>query len=243
MIRLEGVYKSFGTKRVLIDMNLHVQRGETFVILGPSGIGKSVTLKHIVGLVKPDRGSVVVAGVDVTTASAEQLYEVRSKIGYLFQSGALINWLTVAENVALPLKEHTNQTSYEVSRRVDELLAQVQMLHARDNYPADISGGMRKRAALARVLAGTPSIVLYDEPTAGLDPIMTMTIAKLIRRVQREFEVTSIVVTHDMPAAWEIADRVGMINEGHLIEIGTADEIRRSQNPVVSRFIRGQVSE
>jgi phospholipid/cholesterol/gamma-HCH transport system ATP-binding protein len=243
VIVLEGVYKNFGSKRVLADMNLRVERGETFVIIGPSGIGKSVTLKHIVGLVKPDRGRVIVADVDVGNANGDQLYEIRSKIGFLFQSGALINWLTVSQNVALPMVEHTSLSQFEITRRVDELLAQVQMLHARDQFPGQVSGGMRKRAALARVLAGTPSIILYDEPTAGLDPVMTNAIAKLIRRVQRDFQVTSIVVTHDLPCAYEVADRIGMVHEGHLIEMGTVDHLRNSTNPVVSHFIRGQAND
>ncbi|MEW6746842.1 MAG: ATP-binding cassette domain-containing protein [Planctomycetota bacterium] len=240
MIRLEHVYKSFGSKRVLNDMNLHVERGESFVIMGPSGIGKSVTLKTIVGLVPADRGQVEVAGVNVTTASWEELCRVRSRIGYLFQSGALINWMTVAENVALPLLERTQMTRREIDHRVDDLLAQVEMLHARDLYPSAISGGMKKRAALARVLAGTPAIILYDEPTAGLDPIMTSTISQLIRDTQQKYQVTSIVVTHDIPCAFRVADRIGMVCDGKLVLVGTVEELQNSDHPVVSRFLRGE---
>lgn len=242
MIRLEKVCKAFGSRRVLIDYDLHVHPGETFVIMGPSGIGKSVTLKHVIGLLQPDSGRVVVDGVDISTAGKGELLAMRAETGYLFQNGALINWMTVGENVALPLREDRSKklTRAEIQRVVHEKLSHVNLASEREKYPTEISGGMRKRAALARALARNPKIMLYDEPTAGLDPRMSATISNLIRSVQQKFQVTSIVVTHDMPHAYEVGDRIGLMHLGKLLEVGTPDEIRQSKNPIVRDFIEGR---
>lgn len=240
MIRLENIFKSFGSQLILNDYSLHVARGETFVVLGPSGIGKSVTLKHIVGILKPDKGRVIIDGEDITRADRKTLYRVRRKVAYMFQSGALINWMSVGENVELPLKEHTKLPLDEIRRRSETALGHVKMLEAYDKFPSEISGGMKKRAALARVVVQEPRIILYDEPTSGLDPVMTNSIADLIREVQRKFEVTSIVVSHDLQMAYRVADRIGIHHEGGIYFTGTPREIQDTDNPVVRAFLRGE---
>ncbi len=242
MIRLEHVKKSFGNRRVLIDLELEVAKGETFVIMGASGSGKSVTLKHVVGLLHADAGRVIVGDRDVGAATPRELNEIRADIGYLFQHGALLNWMTVGQNVALPLREDRRRKlkAADVDRIVLEKLALVNMASERDKLPSEISGGMRKRAALARVLAANPKFILYDEPTGGLDPRMAATISNLVNNVRERFGVTSIVVTHDLPHAYEVGDRIGMMHLGRLIEIGTPDEIRKSKNPIVRDFIEGR---
>lgn len=242
MIELDKVNKSFGTRRVLIDYDLVVGEGETFVIMGASGIGKSVTLKHVVGLLSPDSGSVTVDGVEVSSASPQQLREVRSRIGYLFQNGALLNWMTVGENVALPLRENNRKkrTAKQIDEIVREKLTMVNMAAEYYKYPGEISGGMRKRAALARVLVAEPKIILYDEPTAGLDPRMSSTISNLINDVKQHFGGTGIVVTHDIRHAYEVADRIGVMHFGRLLEVGTPEQIRNSDNPVVKDFMEGR---
>ncbi|MHC4942959.1 MAG: ABC transporter ATP-binding protein [Planctomycetota bacterium] len=240
MIRLENIHKSFGTQKVLKGYTLHVKKGETFVVLGPSGIGKSVTLKHIVGIMRPDSGRVIVNGEDITHCDRATLYRIRRKVAYLFQSGALINWMTVGENVELPLKEHTNRPYEEIRKRAEETLAHVEMLDSYDKYPDEISGGMRKRAALARVLTQDPEIILYDEPTSGLDPVMTNNVGQVIKDVKEKFNVTSIVVSHDLQSAYNIADRIGIHHDGRIICTGTADEIKNSSDPVVKAFLEGR---
>lgn len=242
MIRVDKISKAFGPKRVLIDLELEVAAGETFVIMGASGIGKSVTLKHIVGLLRPDRGSVSVAGRCVSDAHGAELRDIRTDIGYLFQGSALLNWMTVGENVALPLREDRNKRRKraEIDRIVLEKLSLVNMASERDKMPSEISGGMRKRAAMARVLAVNPKVILYDEPTAGLDPRMGATIGNLISSVQKRFGTTAIVVTHDLPLAYAVGDRIGMMHLGRLLEVGTPEEIRRSNNPIVRDFIEGR---
>jgi len=240
MIRLENIYKSFGSQKVLNGYSIHVRKGENFVVLGPSGTGKSVTLKHIVGILKPDSGRVFVDGVDITHCDRAGLYRVRRKVAYLFQSGALINWMTVGQNVELPLKEHTRLSPAEIRSRAEKYLKDLEMLEAYDKLPADISGGMRKRAALARVLVQEPRIILYDEPTSGLDPVMTNNIGRLIRDVQQRFNVTSIIVTHDLHSAFFVGDRIGMLHRGRNIFTGTPDELQASDHPVVEAFLKGE---
>lgn len=239
MIRMVGVHKAFGSKHVLKGLDLEVRRGETFVILGPSGTGKSVTLKLLVGLLRADAGEVWVGKQRVDTARPAELWEIRGRIGYLFQSSALINWLTVAENVALPLAEHTRLKPHEIDRRVDEYLSKVHMLQSKYQMPGELSGGQKRRVALARVLAGTPSIILYDEPTAGLDPVMTQNIATLIRSVQREFGVTSILVTHDLPCAWEAGDRIAFVDGGKVVHSDITERFQRTDHPAVRNFLHG----
>jgi len=239
LIRMVGVHKSFGPKHVLKGLDLEVRRGETFVILGPSGTGKSCVLKLLVGLMQPEQGEVWVGKQRVDHASHRQLWEIRGRIGYLFQSSALINWLTVAENVALPLVEHTRLRPHEIDRRVDEHLGKVHMLQGKYQMPAELSGGQKRRVALARVLAGAPTIILYDEPTAGLDPVMTQNIAALIRGVQREFGVTSILVTHDLPCAREAGDRIAYLDGGKVIHSDTTEAFLRTDHPAVRNFLSG----
>ena len=241
MILLDHVYKSFGGREVLKDMCLHVAKGECFVIMGRSGIGKSVTLKHVIGVVTPDKGKVVVRGVDVPNASRRELNELRKKIGYLFQSGALINWLSVFENVALPLREHKMGSEEEIRERVMERLRLVEMEHTADVMPENLSGGMKKRVGLARALVMDPEVLLYDEPNAGLDPVMSETINNLIVNVQQKLRVTSIVVTHRVGCAFTVGDRIGLLDSGRIIEEGTPDEIRNSVNPLVRRFVQGVI--
>ncbi len=237
---LEDVYKAFNGMPVLSGVTLHIDAGETFVIIGRSGTGKSVTLKHIIGLLAPDRGKVTVFGRDLATLSRREILAMRLKIGYLFQGGALLNWMTIAENVALPLREHRHELQEpEVMRIVDEKLGIVEMLGARAKYPSEISGGMQKRAGLARAIVMDPSIILYDEPTSGLDPVMSGAINQLVRRTQRLTGATQLVVTHDMASAYVIADRIAMIYEGRIIAVGTPEEIRSCTDPVVAQFIRG----
>lgn len=243
MITIEGIHKSFGSQKVLKGYSLQVEKGETFVVLGRSGIGKSVTLKHIVGLLKPDSGRVILDGADITHAGPSELYRIRKKVAYLFQSGALINWLTVGDNVELPLRERSNLPPREIRAKAMELLEEVEMAHAFHKLPADISGGMKKRAALARVLMTNPEIILWDEPTAGLDPVMAKNIGRLIRKVQKGHGITSIVVTHDLDLAYHVADRIGMHHDGRIIETGTPDEFRKSQNRVVSAFLQGEAPD
>jgi len=239
MIRLIGVHKGFGTKQVLRGLDLEVRRGETFVILGPSGTGKSCMLKLLVGLLRAEQGEIWVGRQRVDDARPRELWEIRGRIGYLFQSSALINWLSVAENVALPLTEHTRLAPHEIDRRVDEYLGKVHMLQSKYQMPGELSGGQKRRVALARVLAGTPSIILYDEPTAGLDPIMTQNIAALIRSVQREFGVTSILVTHDLPCAWEAGDRVAFVDGGRVVHSDLTERFRHTDHPTVRHFLDG----
>ncbi len=239
LIRMVDVHKAFGRKQVLRGINLDVRRGETFVILGPSGTGKSCLLKLLVGLLEPDAGEVWVGKERVDHATHRVLWEVRGRIGYLFQSSALINWLSVAENVALPLAEHTRLRRHEIDRRVDEYLSKVHMLQSKYQMPAELSGGQKRRVALARVLAGAPTIILYDEPTAGLDPVMTANIAALIRSVQREFGVTSILVTHDLPCAWEAGDRVAFVDGGTVVHCDSTQRFQHSSHPALRNFLSG----
>lgn len=243
MIRLENVYKSFGPQKVLKGYSLHVKEGESFVVLGRSGIGKSVTLKHIAGVLKPDSGRVYVDNEDITRADTKTLYRVRRKVAYLFQSGALINWMTVGQNVELPLREHTKMSRKAIKEKAMETLGHVEMQDAYDKFPAEISGGMKKRAALARVLAQEPRIILYDEPTSGLDPVMTNNIGQLVREVQKKFKVTSIMVSHDLNSAYYVGDRIGIHHNGRIIFMGTPQEVQTTDHPVVRAFIMGKAVE
>lgn len=228
MIRFENVVKGFGDRAVLDGVSFEVEKGELLVVLGPSGTGKSVTLKHIVGLVSPDAGK-------VTTAT--------ERIGYLFQSGALLAWMTVFENVALPLVETTRMSESEIAAKVTAALRAVGLESDGDKYPSEISGGMQKRAGLARAIVRDAEVILYDEPTSGLDPITSVNIMKLIRRINRERGVTSVVVTHDLPSALKFADRLLLLSDGKASFVGTPAEFSSTENHKVREFIAATKGE
>jgi len=240
VVELEGVYKSFQGAQVLRGVDLEIFPRETLVIIGRSGSGKSVTLKHIVGLLAPDQGRVRVFGEDLSGVDYQELLAIRLKIGYLFQSGALLNWMTIEDNVALPLREHRRKLSVrEVEKRVREKLELVELGGAGKKHPGEISGGMKKRAGLARAIILDPEIILYDEPTAGLDPVMASTINDLVIHTREVLRVTQVVVTHDMESAFRIADRIAMLFEGRIIATGSPQEIKTSKDPIVQQFITG----
>ncbi|MEZ5990078.1 MAG: ATP-binding cassette domain-containing protein [Planctomycetota bacterium] len=241
MIALQDVYTRLGGRQILNGMTFRVRAGSTFVIMGGSGGGKSVTLKHIIGVIRPDSGSVLVEGRSVPHLGRDELMALRKDMGYLFQSGALINWLSVFENVALPLREHWKLSEYEVRQKVLEVLALVEMEHAKDQLPDSISGGMKKRAGLARALVTDPKIILYDEPNAGLDPVMSETINRLIVEVQDKLSVTSVVVTHRRSCAFTVGNRIAVIEKGRVVDEGSLDEMRRSEHPLTHKFLAGHV--
>jgi phospholipid/cholesterol/gamma-HCH transport system ATP-binding protein len=240
MIEMNDVYKNLGGQMVLDGATLHIEQGETMVIIGRSGAGKSVTLKHMVALMLADRGTVTVDGVDVSTVPGRGIFELRRKFGMLFQFGALLNWMSVFDNVALPLREHTRKTPEEIEELVNAKLDLLDMTEHAYKMPADISGGMRKRAGLARAVVLDPQIVLYDEPTSGLDPVMASRINNLITGVKDKLGVTSVVVTHDMDSAYTVADRIAMLYEGKIVQVGTPDDIRNTDDPIVRQFIEGR---
>lgn len=240
-IQLIGVHKAWGDNHVLRGVDLFVEQGKATVIIGGSGTGKSVTLKHMVGLLQPDSGTVIVDGEDITGHSKDQLVSVRRKFGYLFQSSALIGWLTVFENVALPLRELTKMAESEISDRVMAKLSLLHVEKAAKRYPSEISGGMKKRVGLARALIWDPEFVLFDEPTSGLDPVITATVDQMIVETREHTGVTSVVVTHDMASAQRIADHMVMLYEGRVIENAPPKEFVKSENPIVRQFIRGEL--
>jgi len=240
MIRVENVTKSFDGNLVLDELCLHVREGETVVVIGRSGCGKSVLLKHIVGLLRPESGRVMVNGQDITTMGERQLDRVRRLFGVVFQGSALFDSLTVAENVGFGLTQHTRLGSREIDEKVAQSLEIVGMNGTQKKMPSELSGGMKKRVALARAIASDPSIILYDEPTTGLDPIMADAINELIVCLKRKLSVTSIAVTHDMNSAYAIADRIAMLHQGKIIEEGTSEQIRRCPNPIIQQFILGK---
>lgn len=240
ILRFENVTKVFGSKAILDGMSFEVRRGETFVIVGPSGTGKSVTLKHMVRLLTPDDGNIYLNDRCVNEVTGAELAELREHFGYLFQGGALLAWLTVGENIALPLREKTGFSEDEIQERVAKVLAMVEMSGDHDKRPSDISGGMCKRAGLARAIITEPEIVLYDEPTSGLDPVTARTIDALIERLRAELGVTSVVVTHDLHSALSIGTRIAMIHSGKVIELATPEEFIKSKNIEVQKFLKSQ---
>ncbi len=239
MIEVRNLTKSFGEKHVLRGVDLTIKDGETMVILGRSGSGKSVILKHLIGLMKPDAGEVIVEGESIRGLAERALTDVRRKVGMLFQSGALFDSMTVEQNLAFPLVEQGIRDRQKITERVAEALEMVDLAGEQKKMPAELSGGMRKRVGLARTIVGRPRCILYDEPTTGLDPITTDGINHLIRRLQRRLQVTSIVVTHDMKTAFHCADRVAFLHEGRRHFIGTVDELQASSDPVLTNFIHG----
>lgn len=239
MIELIDVHKTLGDQEILRGMSFSINQGENYVIMGRSGTGKSVTLKHVIGIFKPDSGQVLVDGKSVTDLSRNELEDLRKRMGYLFQGGALLNWLTVAENVALPLREHGKLPRSEVMDRVMKVLEMVGMDHAAGRLPAKISGGMRLRTGIARALITEPEYVLYDEPNAGLDPIISGQIHRLIAEVRDRLGVTGLVVTHSKACAFEVGDRIGLMDEGRIVEQGTIAEMKASSTALVQSFLSG----
>ncbi|MBI5966513.1 MAG: ABC transporter ATP-binding protein [Deltaproteobacteria bacterium] len=240
-ILVKEVYKSFGQNHVLCGLNLEVKCGESMVVIGGSGTGKSVLIKCIIGLLHHDRGEIYVDGQEISHLKEEEWNELRKKFGMLFQRDALFDSMSVWENVGFALRRHTDLSDEEIKATAMEKLKLVGMQNVENLMPAELSGGMRKRVALARAIAMEPAILLYDEPTTGLDPIMANVINDLIVSMREKLDVTSIAITHDMVSANRIADRIAMLYKGKIIEVGTPDDIKASSNPIVQQFIRGEV--
>jgi phospholipid/cholesterol/gamma-HCH transport system ATP-binding protein len=239
-LEYNNIHKSFGANAVLQGVDLTVKRGETLVILGGSGTGKSVLLKLTIGLLNPDTGSIIVDGENVTGSSEKEWMRVRHRVSYMFQWGALFDSMDVFDNVAFPLRESRRYSDEEVRKRVLEKLDLVGLVDSVDVFPADLSGGMRKRAALARSIVTEPACILYDEPTSGLDPITADTINRMIRRMQKVLGITSVVVTHDINSMFHVADRLAFLYKGKMAFTGTPDEARTTEHPVLRGFIEGR---
>ena len=240
VISLRQLNITFGTHTVLDNIDLDVFKGETLAVLGPSGTGKSTVLRSMIGLLEPNGGQIFIQGEDVSGLDEDGWNRLRMKMGMVFQYSALFDFLTVGENVAFGLRQHTDKSDEEIQGIVTQMLDLVGLPGTQDLYPAELSGGMKKRVGLARAIAVNPEIVLYDEPTAGLDPIMSRNISRLIKKTQEQLHVTSVLVTHDMQSAFYAADRVAMLYEGHIVAIGTAEEMKNSTNPIVKAFIEGR---
>jgi phospholipid/cholesterol/gamma-HCH transport system ATP-binding protein len=241
MIKLVDLHKSFGRQKVLDGLDIEMEDGKTTVIIGRSGGGKSVLLKHIIGLLRPDRGQVLIDGVDITKLNDRKLNEIRKKFGMLFQEAALFDSMTVGENVAFPLREQTSMKEKEIRETVAERLRSVGLTGVEAKVPSELSGGMRKRVGLARAIAMRPQIVLFDEPTTGLDPVMTEAINRLILDTQKKYNLTCVVISHDIRSIFEIGHRIAMLYEGKIIEYGTPEELRASRNPVIVQFLAGSI--
>ena len=241
MIEIEDLHKSFDGFEVLKGVSLRIEKGEIIALIGRSGDGKSVLLKHVAGLMKPDRGLVVVDGNDVATLKGKALSQLRSRLGFLFQGGALFDSMTVFDNAAFPLREKTRHSEEEIKEKVLSELDQVGLSGAEQKYPSQISGGMRKRAALARELVWAPEIMLFDEPTTGLDPIIGHTILNLIHDLHMRLRFTGIIVTHELEKVFKIVNRVAMLHEGVILAHGTPEEITASEDPIVQQFISGDI--
>jgi phospholipid/cholesterol/gamma-HCH transport system ATP-binding protein len=241
MILVKDVYKSFGSNHVLRGLNLEVKCGESMVVIGGSGTGKSVLIKCIIGLLRHDRGEIFVDGQEISHLDEEQWNELRKKFGMLFQRDALFDSMSVWENVGFGLRRHTHRSDDEIKSIAVEKLKLVGLENIERLMPAELSGGMRKRVSLARAIAMEPAILLYDEPTTGLDPIMANVINDLIVTMREKLEVTSIAITHDMNSAYRIGDRIAMLYKGEIIEVGTPDEIKSSSDPIVQQFIQGEI--
>lgn len=241
-MRVEGLHKAFGKNQVLCGLDLEFQRAATTVVMGPSGCGKSVLLKHLVGLLRPDSGKVWFEHDRIDQIREAQLGPFRRRIGFLFQQGALFDSMSVGDNVAFPLREHSDLTLKNQSERVERMLNMVGMAGTQDRNPATLSGGQRKRIALARAIVLEPDIVLYDEPTTGLDPIRSDIIGELISRFQKALKLTSIVVTHDVQLSFRIADKMVLLHEGHIHMQGPPDSFRKTEDPAVRRFLEGRAT-
>lgn len=243
LIEFQNVVKRFNGSAVLDGLSFTVEKGEVLCVVGPSGTGKSVTLKHLVRLLTPTSGRVLFDGIDIASCDDRTLESVRRRIGYLFQGGALLAWMTVAENVALPLEECTDLADDEIARRVEKALESVELTAAAEKYPAEISGGMQKRAGLARAIVRESDVVLYDEPTSGLDPVTSVTINGLIRKLNRTLGITSVVVTHDLQGALTIADRILLLKSGRAVICAKPDDFLRSGNREVKEFLAAMKGE
>jgi phospholipid/cholesterol/gamma-HCH transport system ATP-binding protein len=240
MIKLMDVYKSFGNKKVLQGFSLDVVEGETMVIIGYSGTGKSVAIKHIVGLLEPDSGTVFVDGLEVPKLPRRELYALRARIGYVFQFAALFDSFTIGENVAMGLRKQQELTENEIDERVREALDLVDLPNVENRFPAELSGGMRKRVGIARAIALRPKYILYDEPTTGLDPVTSAVIDQLMIRMRDRLGVTSIVITHDMRSAYSVGTRIAMLYQGRVQQVGTVAEVQHTTDPIVRQFIEGR---
>jgi phospholipid/cholesterol/gamma-HCH transport system ATP-binding protein len=241
MIKVVDLHKTFGGQAVLKGINLELETGKITTNIGGSGSGKTVLLKHLNALLLPDRGSVLVNGKDITKLGERELNEVRQKFGVLFQGAALLDSMTLYDNVAFPLREKTKMSESEIQKRVEERLAQVGLAGMGYKYPAEVSGGMKKRAGLARALAMEPEIVLFDEPTTGLDPLLGKSIHQLIRKMHTTFGFTGVIVSHDIPEVFKISDRVAMLANGVIVEVGSTEEFVASKNPVVRQFLQKDI--
>ena len=241
MIKLVDLHKSFGKQTVLDGLDLDIEDGKTTVIIGRSGGGKSVLLKHMIGLLRPERGQILIDGTDITKLNDRALNEIRKKFGMLFQEAALFDSMTVGENVAFPLREHTTMKEKEIRETVADRLRSVGLTGVEEKMPSELSGGMRKRVGLARAIALRPQIVLFDEPTTGLDPVMTEAINRLIIDTQKNLNLTCVVISHDVRSIFEIGHRIAMLYEGKIIENGTPEELRASRNPVTLQFLAGSI--
>lgn len=241
MIEIKNIKKTFNNHNVLNELSLKIDTGQTTVIIGCSGCGKSVLLKHIIGILEPDSGEVLIDGVDISKLKGKQLKNLRLKFGLVFQSAALFDSLTVEENVGFALKEHALMDKDAIKKRVRECLEVVGLVGVEDLMPQSLSGGMKKRVALARAISVEPKIILYDEPTIDVDPIMAANINNLIRKLHDSLKITSIVVTHDMVSAYSIADKIAMLYEGKIIFEATPEEIKNTHNPIVRQFVLGEI--
>jgi phospholipid/cholesterol/gamma-HCH transport system ATP-binding protein len=243
MIQVIDLHKSFGRQSVLRGVNLELENGKITTIIGGSGSGKTVLLKHLNALLLPDRGSVLVDGEDITRLGERALNSVRRKFGVLFQGAALLDSMTIFDNVAFPLREKTKLSEKEIRQKVEERLAQVELSGMGYKFPAEVSGGMKKRAGLARALVIEPEIILFDEPTTGLDPVLGKSIHSLIRRMHATFGFTGVIVSHDIPEVFRISDRVAMLADGAIVEVGPTEQFVGSTNPVVRQFLDGEGDE
>lgn len=242
MIKIINLRKSFGDKKVLDGVDLEIEKGKITVIIGRSGEGKSVLIKHIIGLLKPDSGQILLDDQDITAMSERDFHEVLKRFGMLFQGAALFDSMTVAENVGFALKEHTDMNDEDILKVVSEKLRRVGLVNVENMMPSDLSGGMKKRVGLARAIVMDPEIVLFDEPTTGLDPIMSDSVADLVLETQRALKTTYILITHDIPFSYKIADKIAMLHEGRIIEQGTVEELKASANPIIRQFLEGRAN-